>query len=86
MQIEVRVHPKARRDSLEVLAGPKLRVHVTAAPEGGKANAAVIALLAKRLGVPKGSIRIVRGHKTRDKLLRVDGLRAEELLDRLAAQ
>ena len=63
MLLEVRVLPKARRNSVEVLPGPKVRVHVTAAPEGGKANDAVIALLARRLGVAKSVIKILRGHK-----------------------
>ena len=86
MLLEVRVQPKASRNRVEVVGGVKLRVYVTAAPEAGKANEAVAALLAKRLGVAKGSIRIVKGHAARDKLLSIEGFTAEEVLARLSGQ
>ena len=86
MLLEVRVQPKASRNSVEVVGGVKLQVYVTAAPEAGKANEAVAALLAKRLGVAKGSIRIVKGHAARDKLLSIEGFTAEEVLARLSSQ
>lgn len=50
----------------------RLRVYVTAVPENGKANAAVIALLATHLGVPKTAITISRGASGRDKTVIVD--------------
>jgi uncharacterized protein YggU (UPF0235/DUF167 family) len=61
-------------------------VYVTAPPEGGRANKAVVALLADRLGVAKSSISIVRGHRGRDKLLRIDGLNTTEVKSRLATR
>lgn len=51
-----------------------LRVSVTAAPEKGKANAALIKLLAKHLGVSKSAIDIVRGETSRVKVIEVEGL------------
>ena len=54
-------------------------VRVTAPPEKGRANAAVIALLADALGVAKTSVRITRGHNSREKLVAVDGLEAAEV-------
>jgi uncharacterized protein YggU (UPF0235/DUF167 family) len=60
-----------------------LKVYVCAAPVDGEANAAVVALVAKSLGVAKSSVAIVRGESSRDKLLRVD-LPAAELAARLA--
>ena len=86
MVLEVRVQPRARRNSIEVVEGPKVRVSVTAPPEGGKANDAVTALLARALGVAKGSVTIVRGHKGRDKLLCIEGMTAQEALARLSAR
>ena len=86
MLLEVRVQPKASRNSVEVVGGVKIRVYVTAAPVAGKANEAVAALLAKRLGVARGSIRIVKGHAVRDKLLCIEGFTAEEVLVRLSSQ
>ena len=81
--LEVRVQPRAKRNSVE-LAGSTLRVRVTAAPDGGKANDAVIGLLAKRLRVAKGSVTIVRGHRGRNKILQVDGLTESEVFARLS--
>jgi uncharacterized protein YggU (UPF0235/DUF167 family) len=51
--------------------GETLRVSVTAPPEGGKANRAVIALLAEELAVPPSSISLVRGATSRDKWFRL---------------
>ena len=83
--LEVRVQPRAKRDRVELTQGSKLKVYVTAAPEGGKANEAAIALLAARLGVGKSSIRIVQGFKARDKVLAVEGLDERALKARLQA-
>jgi uncharacterized protein YggU (UPF0235/DUF167 family) len=73
VRIRVRVVPRSSRESLEVDDGGGLRVRVSAAPEGGKANAAVCSVLAKALGVPKSAVRVVRGESARDKVLEVDG-------------
>ena len=51
--------------------GAVLRVYVTTVPEGGKANAAVLKLLAKALGVPKSRLRIVQGETGRDKVVEI---------------
>ena len=83
MELQVRVQPKAKRNSIEVVEGSKLKVYVTAAPEDGKANDAVVALLAKSLGVAKSHIRILRGHKSRDKLLDIKGLTENKVIARL---
>ena len=83
MELQVRVQPKARRNSIEVVEGSKLKVYVTAAPEGGKANDAVVALLAKSLGISKSHIRILRGDKSRDKLLDIARLTEDEVIARL---
>lgn len=71
----VRVTPRARRNAVLADPGPPpvLRVQVTAAPEGGKANAAAIKLLARALGVPKSRLELIRGATSRDKLFRVAG-------------
>ena len=83
-QLEVRVQPRAKRNALEIVEGQALKAHVTAPPEGGKANDAVVALLAKALGVAKGSVCIVRGHRSRKKLVRIEGLAEPEACRRLA--
>lgn len=69
MQISVRVVPRARRNAVEPQPDGTYRVYTTAAPADGDANAAVIKMLAKHLGVPKSTIKIIRGQTARDKVL-----------------
>lgn len=68
--LAIRVTPNAGADAI-ILADGAVQVRVTATPEAGKANAAVIALLARALGVPKSALAIVRGQTGRDKLVRL---------------
>ena len=73
-RITIRVAPGAARTALTLdLGGPEpiLRAAVTAPPEAGKANAAVLAMLAKALGVPKSALVVVRGRKDRTKLVQI---------------
>ena len=84
-QLEVRVQPGAKRNALEAVAGRALKAYVTAPPEGGKANDALVTLLAKALGVARGRVRIVRGHRSRKKLVTIEGVSSEDVLLRLRA-
>lgn len=73
--VPVRVTPRARTEGVETVDGPDgtpmLAVRVRAAPEDGKANAAVCALLAEAFGVPKSAVSVLRGGASRQKLVRV---------------
>lgn len=87
--VAVRVTPRARRDRIEGLAptaagGTEIRVGVTAAPEDGKANAAVLKLLAGAWKLPKSSLSVIRGATDRHKTILAAGDPAA-LADRLAA-
>jgi uncharacterized protein (TIGR00251 family) len=70
MRLEVRVQPRAARNELIERDG-KLIARVTAPPVDGKANAAVIKLVAGHHGVPPSRVRIVRGETARDKVLEI---------------
>lgn len=70
-EFAVRVTPKAARNAV-IEAETGLRVSVTTVPEDGKANAAVIKLLATALGVPKSRLTLIRGATARDKRFRLD--------------
>ena len=80
--IEIHVQPKAGRNRI-VTQGGTVKVYVTAAPEKGKANKAVVEVIARRLRVPKGAVSIVSGQRSRKKRLRVEGLSDEDALCRL---
>ena len=69
--LHVRVQPKARANAVKGWHGAALRVSVTAAPEDGKANRAVIKLLAETFDVAPSSINLVRGATSRDKWFRL---------------
>lgn len=60
-------------------------MRVTAPPERGRANADVVQLLAERLSVPRSDVRVVAGHSSRDKLVEIGHVSAEEAERRLAA-
>ncbi len=76
--LHVRVTPKAaaNRIKIEHLENGKkrIRVYVTVAPEDGKANKEVIRLLSKELGIPCSAFIIIRGLKTRDKIIQIKKL------------
>jgi uncharacterized protein (TIGR00251 family) len=69
--------PGARADAVVGWRGDALKISVTAAPEKGKANRAVVALLAETLGVPAGSIVLVAGEASQDKVAEVALTEAE---------
>ena len=72
MRIVVTVKPRAKQEKLERQDEGHYTVWVTAAPEGGKANQAVIAVLADQFKVAKSRIRIVMGKTHREKLIETD--------------
>jgi hypothetical protein len=75
----VRVVPRASRNEIVGVHGDALKVRLTAPPVEGKANEALIALLAQRLGVRKSQVEIVAGATSRRKMIRVIGLSAQEV-------
>ena len=83
--IKIRVQPKSSRNQVDGFQDGALRVRVTAAPTEGQANAAVIALLAKTLGVSKSRLEIIRGYSSRDKVVSVDTLTEQEVQRKIEA-
>jgi hypothetical protein len=81
--IVVRVTPRAGRDEIAGWQGDELRVRLRAPPVDGRANEALLRLLASRLDVPPSSIELVSGATARVKRVRVEGLSQEELRRRL---
>jgi hypothetical protein len=84
-RINVRLQPRASRD--ELLGWNEegtLRVRVKAPPVDGAANAALIQLLAKRLGVAKNRVTLIAGATARNKVVEIEGVTDEELRKELA--
>jgi hypothetical protein len=83
--IPIRAVPRAARDALDGVAEGALRVRLTAPPVEGAANKALVAFLAGVLGVPRHDIDIAAGEHGRRKLVRVRGLTADAVRQRLVA-
>jgi uncharacterized protein len=83
--LNVRVTPGAREAGITGWQGDVLRVKVRDKAEKGRANDAVIRLLAETLGVPRSAVTLKRGGASREKLYEVDGLDDEEARRRLNA-
>ena len=75
--LAIRVQPRAKRNEVAGERAGAVVIRTTAPPVEGKANEAVCKLIAKRLGVPAGHVRITRGETGRDKHVRVEGMDAE---------
>ena len=82
-RLSIRLTPRATRDEVGAFEGETLRVRVTAPPVNGRANEALTRLLASRLGVPRGAVRIVAGQASRFKVVAIDGLTGDEVRRRL---
>jgi uncharacterized protein (TIGR00251 family) len=83
-QLKLRVSPGASNDAVVGRHGSAWKLRVSAAPEHGKANAAVVRLLSSALGVPARDVEIVSGHGSRDKTVALTGMTTDEIERRLA--
>ncbi|MGB9689698.1 DUF167 domain-containing protein [Thermogutta sp.] len=83
--LEIKVHAGARRNELRWESDQRAKVWVTQAPEKGKANQAVLEILAKSLGVRASQLEIVSGQTSPNKRVLVRGLNAQEVDQRLKA-
>ena len=84
-QVVVRVTPRADADRVGPYAGGVLQVRVIRPPAEGEANDAVRALVARALGVPRSSVVLVAGARSRTKRFAIDGVASPELARRLSA-
>lgn len=83
--IRVRVRPRAARDEIVGWREDTLRLRVSAPPLDGRANDAVVEMIARTAGVARSAVSVVAGERGRDKLVRVTGLTPEALRARLGA-
>jgi uncharacterized protein len=83
-RLTLRVSPGAARSVVVGRHGTGWKVRVAAPPEDGKANDAVVRLLASTLALPERDVSIVSGRSSRDKTVALAGMRPEEIERRLA--
>ncbi len=80
---EVKVHPRAKKNLITGQVGDALKVSLTAPPIDGRANQACIEFFASLLKVPRSSVTIASGQSSRNKVVRVVGLTADEVRQRI---
>jgi uncharacterized protein (TIGR00251 family) len=78
------VHPNASRNEVTGFTDGVLHIRIAAPPVKGKANRELTAFLSKALGVSKGSLAIVKGHTSHNKVIAIDGLSQEDVINRLS--
>jgi len=82
-KISLRVYPNAARNEVVFINGV-LQVRVAAPPVKGKANKELITFLSQELGINKATLAIIKGHTSRSKVITIDGLSQEEVIQRLS--
>ncbi len=82
--IAVKGVPGAKRDEIAGVLGTRLKVRVSAPPEGGKANEAICAVIAAALGVKPRAVTIHSGHANAEKVVRVEGVSRAAAISALA--
>jgi uncharacterized protein (TIGR00251 family) len=81
--LAVRVQPRAKRNAIVGKVGEALKLALTAPPVDGRANAACIEFLANLLKVPRSSVTIASGETSRNKIIHVAGMTADEMRRRI---
>jgi uncharacterized protein (TIGR00251 family) len=79
VRFEVRAQPRASRTEVAGTHGEAIKIRLAAPPVEGAANAELIAFLARRLGVSKSAVRIVKGERGKNKLVEVAGVSEEQV-------
>ena len=81
--VHVRVQPKASRNAVIFEADGRIKVTLTAPPVEGAANKALVVFIAERLGIPKRQVFLEKGERSREKSLRIEGIDAEAIWQKL---
>jgi uncharacterized protein (TIGR00251 family) len=79
--IDILVQPRASRAKIGPMHDGRIKIAVTAPPVDGEANAAVIELLARRLGIARGNIEVVAGASSRRKTIKIENVTAQQIAE-----
>ena len=77
--VDILVQPRASRAKIGPMHDGRIKIAVTAPPVDGEANAAVVELLAARLGIARGDIAVIAGASSRRKTLRIANVTAAQI-------
>ncbi len=83
--VHIQVQPRAARNAFAGVHGGAVKLRITAPPVEGKANALIVAILAKMFHVPKSAVSLASGQQSRHKRFRVAGIGFDAALEILAA-
>jgi len=83
--LSLKVQPRASANVIVGPAGNELRIKVTAPPVDAAANEALVRLLAEHFGCPRSRVEVLRGHTSRHKVVKLHGMKAEGVLERLGS-
>ncbi len=81
--LSVKLQPRASANQIVGPAGAELKIKVTAPPVDAAANQALLELLAEKLDCARNRVELVRGHKSRHKVIKLHGFTPEALLQKL---
>ena len=83
LTLNIKVKPKAKQNAILGIRADALLIAVTSPPDKGKANRAVIELIASELNIPRSAVEIISGKTNPQKVLRISGLTLSELRKKL---
>lgn len=81
--LAIKLQPRASKNEIGEAGGSELRIRVTAPPVDAAANEALLRLLADTLDSPRSKVELLRGHTSRQKVVKVYGMKAAEVLTHL---
>ena len=84
--IAIKLQPRASRNEIGESLGAELRIRVSAPPVDAAANEALVRLLAQQLDCPRSRVELFRGHTSRHKVVKIFGLAAAQVLEKLTTR
>ena len=84
IRLRVKAVPGAKNTQIAGVLGDRLKVRISAPPEGGKANKAICQLLARTLGISKRDVEVVAGRSSPEKVVAVQGIELAQVSERLS--
>ncbi len=84
--VAVKLKPGAKTNKIEIKDDGSLAISVTSRPVEGKANRHLITVLSKTLRIPKSSCSIIHGEKSRNKVIAIEGMNTEDILNALKSK